>query len=350
MKLTTEPSFAMRDFTISMMGHSAFQYLYSGLELGLFELLFGKPGRTRDDIADSLQLEDLPGRCLLFGLTALGLIRKYDEVYSNSVLIDDICRAGKLDFVKKVARFQALIVYPGQLDFLESLHLNSNVGLRRFRGEESHLYARLTDDPVLQKVFFEFMSAWSAEALPLLVDAVDFGSCRRLVDVGGGDGTIAVGLAEAYPHLRVQLLDSPRVCALAQERIASHGLTERVQVVSRDAFKGDFPTDSDCFLFAHFMVIWSPEENIALLKKAYEALPSGGRVVIFNSMASDEEDGPLFAALDSAYFMAVPAAGGLIYSRKDYTAWLEVAGFRETLNMLCESWWSPHGVVVGVKS
>lgn len=349
MTLASDSPESVRNLTLYMMGHSAFQYLYSGLELGLFELLLQNPDMRREDIASKLKLEELPSRCLLFGLTALGLVTKTKGVYSNSAFITDACNAGKLDLLKKVSRFQALIVYPGQLDFLESLYFNSNVGLRRFRGEGSHLYARLTEDPVLQKVFFEFMSAWSAEALPLLLESVDFGSSRRLVDVGGGDGTISVGLAEAYPNLEVQLLDSPHVCALAQERIARHGLTSRVHAVSKDVFTEEFPSDFDCFLFVHFMVIWSPEENIALLKKAFDALPSGGQVVIFSGMASDDESGPLFAALDSAYFMAVPAAGGLIYTRKEYRAWLEVAGFRQTLSMPCKSWWSPHGVVVGVK-
>lgn len=339
----------MRSLTLCMMGHSAFQYLYSGLELGLFDLLHRNPGLRREEIAAEVKLSELPIRCLLFGLTALGLVGKADGAYANSAFVSDLCSAGKLDFLTKVSRFQALIVYPGQLDFLESLHLNRNVGLRRFRGEGSHLYSRLSEDPILQEVFFDFMGAWSFEALPLLLENVDFSDCRRLVDVGGGDGTIAVGIAESYAHIEIRLLDSPRVCALAQERIARHGLTDRVQAVSKDVFKESFPSDVDCFLFVHFMVIWSPEENRQLLKKAYEALPSGGRVVIFNSVASDEEDGPLFAALDSAYFMAIPAAGGFIYPRKEYATWLEAAGFRLTLRASCNSWWSPHGVVVGVK-
>ena len=79
-------------------------------------------------------------------------------------------------------------------------------------------------------------------------------------------------------------------------------------------FVDPFPTGMDCVLFAHQLVIWTPEQNTALFAgKAHAALDPGGRVVIFNSMSNDEGDGPLVAALDSVYFAALPAEGGMIY-------------------------------------
>jgi hypothetical protein len=340
---------SMRDMTLCLMGHSAFQYLYAGLELGLFELLHRSPWSKREDVASALQLDDIPVRCLLMGVTALGFLRQSGEGYANDPLVDDLCQRGKLDLLLKISRFQAEIVYPGQIDFLESLRSNQNAGLQRFKGEGAHLYDRIAQTPALQKTFFEFMSAWSAESVPLLLSAVDFGDRRVVCDVGGGDATISIALAQAHPHLAIRLLDLPAGCALAQERIREQGLTDRIQTECRDVFASELPKGCDCVLFAHFLVIWSPEENIGLLKKAYEALPPGGQVVVFNSMSSDQGDGPLFAALDSAYFMAIPARGGLIYPFKDYESWLATAGFEDIRRVRDESWWTPHGVVTGRK-
>lgn len=344
------PTLSKRDFTLCMMGHSAFQYIYAALELSLFDLLFHKPGLTRKDIAEMLQLDYLPIRCLLLGLTALGFLQKSEDRYFNTVFVDELHKNNKFDLLLKFSRFQAKIVYPGQIDFLDSLRSNRNAGLQRFAGSGKDLYTRIAEDPSLQSIFFEFMSAWSAESLPLLLAGVDLREVRQITDVGGGDATIAVGLAQAYPHLKVKLIDIPSVCSLAQNRISASGLADRVQALNRNVFEEDFPSDSDCFLFAHFLVIWSPEENIKLLRKAYSALPQGGRVIIFNSMASDDEDGPLFAALDCAYFIAVPSQGGLIYSQRDYEMWLEMAGFREIQSVPCKSWWTPHRIVVGIKN
>src|SRR4051794_11192919 len=73
--------------TTYMMGHSAFQLLFSGLELGLFALLYQKPGLNRQAIARSLGLEDHAARCLLFGLAAMGLLKKSADGYANSDII-----------------------------------------------------------------------------------------------------------------------------------------------------------------------------------------------------------------------------------------------------------------------
>lgn len=343
-------SLSVHDLTLCMMGHSAFQYLYAGLELGVFNLLYKKTKLSREEIARDLNLEEIPNRCLLFGLSALKFIQHKNETYTNSELINEIIKNDKIDLLIKVSRFQAYIVYLGQIDFLESIKTNQNVGLRRFAGVENELYSRIASDPLLHKVFFDYMSAWSKESLPLLLESVDFSESRMIADVGGGDATISIALAQTYSQLSVKLLDIEAGKIPAQEKINRNNLNDRIQPLLCNVFTDEFPKDCDCFLYAHFLVIWSPEENIRLLKKTYDALPKGGKVVIFNSMASDNEDGPLFAALDSAYFMAIPSQGGLIYSMKDYEKWLKTAGFNEISRVFCESWWSPHGAIVAFKS
>ena len=69
-------------------------------------------------------------------------------------------------------------------------------------------------------------------------------------------------------------------------------------------------------------------QNLSLMRRVYDALPRGGEVVIFSSISSDDGDGPLMAALDSAYFVAVPCEGGMIHSWSDYKECLIEAGFR----------------------
>ena len=89
------------------------------------------------------------------------------------------------------------------------------------------------------------------------------------------------------------------------------------------------------------------EENQLLLKRAHDALPKGGRVIIFNMMANDDDSGPLATALGSPYFLSVATGEGMLYSWSDYEACLAQAGFTQT-----ERFELPrsHGVLVGTKS
>ncbi|GAA3414850.1 methyltransferase [Streptosporangium vulgare] len=75
-----------------------------------------------------------------------------------------------------------------------------------------------------------------------------------------------------------------------------------------DIFNDPYPEGHDAVLFANQLVIWSPEQNRDLLRKAHAALPEGGRVMVFNVMSGDTGDGPLYSALDNAYFATLTRA------------------------------------------
>jgi hypothetical protein len=347
-KIEAEDSLTMGDLGLLLFGHAAFQYLNAGCELGVFEILSQHPGLTKAELEKRLGLQTQPTRCLMFGLTALKLLVKSEDSYRNSSIVERFFSERKWKEFHDVVRFEAQIVYSGQADFVESLRKNTNVGLRHIPGSSKNLYERFGENSELQKVFYEYMSSWSRLSNPLLLQNVDFSSMKSAVDMGGGDATNAIAIAEAYPELKITLIDIPPNCELARRRIAAHALSDRITVVEGDMFVNEFPTGHDCFLFIHQLVIWPLEVNTSLLTRAYEALEPGGRVLIFNSISSDDEDSPVMAALDSVYFVSIPAEGGMIYAWKEYEQCLRDAGFSEIQRIECD-FWTPHGIILATK-
>src|SRR5687768_12922625 len=134
-------------------GHTAFQLLWAGIELDLYDKLSIRPAQTLDELAQSLKLALQPARILLIGLTALGIIRLENERYYNAQLTEERMVKGKPGYAGAILGWQAHIVYPGMMDFVRSLKESRNVGLTRFPGTESNLYGRLTHDKTLEKVF-----------------------------------------------------------------------------------------------------------------------------------------------------------------------------------------------------
>lgn len=333
-------------FALIIMGHSAFQLLWSGMQLDIFDFLSKNPGASRAEIAEKTGLQPQPARVLLTGLAALKLLLKDGDSYRNSGIADELLVRNRPGNMVDVAGWQAHIVYPGLLDFLESLKHNTNVGLRRFPGEEDNLYQRLAHDPFLEKVFHDAMSSLSLAANAMLVEKVDFSTVRHLVDAGGGDATNAITLARAHPHLRITVFDAPTVCERATANIAAAGLSERIDAYPGDFFKRDFPPGIDCILFAHMMTIWTLEKDTELLRVAHGALPLGGRVILFNMMGNDSEDGPLSTALGSPYFLAIATGQGMLHSWRDYEQCLNAAGFLQTQRLALPR---DHGVLTGVK-
>lgn len=336
-------------FSMILFGHAAFQYLNAGCELGLFELLAEKGPLTTNDIRTALDLEERAGDILLLGCASLGLIHREGPTCRLSAEINDLMDRGEWSHIVNTVAFEQHIVYEGQADFTESLRHNTNVGLRRIPGEGEGLYRRLSRNRNLEEVFYRYMRSWSQLANDHLVRHLDLSGARTLLDCGGGDAVNATALAQANPHLRVTVLEIPESVAVAEEGIHAAGLADRVTVLSTDILSDDFPTGFDCVLFAHQLVIWTPEENTALLRKAHAALAPGGRVAVFNSMSDDTGDGPLIAALDSVYFAVLPAEGGMIYPWSRHEASMRAAGFTD-LRRIPLPTWTPHGILIGTKA
>ena len=338
----------MDDLVLLLYGHSAFQNLYAGCELGVFELLWKNPDLSQTEIAQHLQLEAYPTKALLLGLTALKLIQKVGDQYRNSLVIQMLFLENTWKEFYDVVLFEAKIVYRGSIDYVESLKQNRNVGLRQFQGQGPDLYNRLHEDPGLDKVFYNFMGSWSKLVTPLWLKKIDFSHFESVVDVGGGDATNSIALAEAFPNVKITLMDIPDSCKIAQSHIDQKQLTDRIKVMGGDIFVDEFPKDQDCFLFIHVLVIWSLDKNTSLLRRAYQALKPGGSLIIFNMMTSDQEDGPLMAALDSSYFVSIPHEGGMIYSWSDYEQCLRDAGFSQ-MKRIYSDFWAPSGIIVATK-
>ena len=216
-------------FLVIALGHTGFQLLWAGIELGLYDLLSKHPESTFDKIAAALNLEPQPTRILLTGLTALRIIKKHGQQYTNATITEQMLVSDRPDSFAPVLGWQRYIVYEGLLDFVESLKKNDNIGLQRFPGQGSTLYERLVNDPFREKVFQDAMSALSHQANRCLLNLVELESIRHLVDAGGGNAANAIVLCTNYPNMNVSIFDLESVCKIAKQNIENKGLSDRIK-------------------------------------------------------------------------------------------------------------------------
>ncbi len=232
--------------------------------------------------------------------------------------------------------------------FYDAILANKNVGLSIFEGSEPTLYERLAHTPELETIFQDAMQTISRErnVNAALAAAVDFSPYEHLVDVGGGNAENIITLARKYPALRASVFDSPSVCHIAKANIQAAGLSGQLDTIVGNCFTDPFPQGFDCMLFCHFFTIWSEEQNLAILRKCYTSLPTGGSVVVFNMMQHDDETGPLRATLGSPYFLTLATGVGMLYTWSEYKAWMKEAGFATVTTKVLPN---HHGVIIGTK-
>ncbi|MDF2231488.1 methyltransferase [Albimonas sp. CAU 1670] len=121
---------------------------------------------------------------------------------------------------------------------------------------------------------------------------------RRLMDVGGGDGTFLETAARRLPRLRGTLVDLPPVAAQAEARFARAGLGARLEARGGDMLAAPLPQGADAASLVRVLYDHDAPAARVILARVFAALPPGGRVIVAEPMAG----GPRPDRVGDAYF------------------------------------------------
>lgn len=199
-------------------------------------------------------------------------------------------------------------------------------------------------DPARLRQFLQGMTGISLGAARVIAQQFPWREYRTFVDVGGAQGALPVQVALAHPHLQGINFDLPVVGPIFEEYATSFGLKDRLQFQAGDFFQDALPA-ADVLVMGHILHDWDLSTKHLLIRKAYEALPSGGALLIYEALIDDERRHNAFGLLMSLN-MLIETRGGFDYTGGDCSTWLREAGFRQTR---VEHLLGPDSMVVGVK-
>lgn len=124
----------------------------------------------------------------------------------------------------------------------------------------------------------------------------DFTLIRRVLDVGAGSGCFMIAAAQKHPHLRCTIMELPAMCEVAQEYIKAGEVSEHVDTVPVDMFRQPWPKGYDALFFSNIWHDWNFQTCRWLAARTFEALPSGGRIMLHEMLLDDDGAGPVTAA------------------------------------------------------
>ncbi|KDP21023.1 hypothetical protein JCGZ_21494 [Jatropha curcas] len=141
--------------------------------------------------------------------------------------------------------------------------------------------------PEFNQLFNEAMACDSRMMNLVIRDCKQiFEGVNSLVDVGGGNGSLARIISEAFPDMKCTVLDLPQV-------IANLEGTKNLSYVGGDMFK-HIPS-GDCIILKLILHGWSDDECLTILKKCKEAISSkgkGGKLVVIDLVINEKKDEP----------------------------------------------------------
>ena len=163
---------------------------------------------------------------------------------------------------------------------------------------------------------------------PVIAAALDLPDDRplRVIDVGGCHAAYSLALARRCPRLTATVFELPAVVPHARAIIAQAGLADRVSVQEGDFQREELGAGYDMALVFGVLNGEPPAGRPALIRKVYDCLNPGGRIVLRDSVLDDDRAGPPEAAIFALQMLLATESGGLD-TRGDWAAWLAAAGF-----------------------
>jgi hypothetical protein len=296
--------------------------LLTGAELDIFTRL-AEPASSMD-LAEKQRWHERPLTVLLDGLTAMGLLIKKDGLYRTENGLLPFLRSDSPRTVLPMIRHAATI-WKNWSNLTPII--TETGGVERIPGS--------FDDPNDQKAFIGAMHVVGSMHAPKVIEAINPGSARRLIDVGGGSGTYTIAFLQACPEMSATLFDLPEVVEMGRERITKASLMDRVTVAAGNFYTEALPPGHDLALVSAIIHMNSTEQNIGLYEKIFDALVPGGRIVIRDHVMKPDHTAPKSGAL-FAVNMLVGTPGGGTYTYDEIKTGLTAAGF-ENVNLIQES-------------
>ena len=312
-------------------GFWASKILLTAVDFQLFTMLAEKRTMRAKEIKDTwgLKCTDRNVYDFLDALTVFGFLQREGvldtAVYSNTADTDAFLDKNKPSYIGGILEMMNNRLY----GFWGNLGEGLLTGLPQNEAKRSEdFFGLIYSDPEKLKEFTNAMSGIQMGNFTTFAQKFDFAKYKTLVDVGGSAGLLSLMVAKHNPNMHCISFDLPQVEPIANATIQQFGLADCVKTAIGDFFTMPIP-NADVVVMGNILHDWNEENKIALMKKAYDALPANGAFVAIEGIIDDERKQNVFGMMMSLN-MLIETGTGFDYTFADFKKWANVAGFKST--------------------
>jgi hypothetical protein len=321
-------------------GFRAAKVLLSAVELDVFTVLAEGPFGL-DSLRARVGISERGARDFFDALVALGLIERdpgghYRNTAESEFYLDrqkPTYIGGELDYVNARA-------YPHWHLLTTAL----KTGMPQSEASHASYFPALHANQAKLELFANAMMAGATSAGRAIAARFPWHQYRTLVDVGAAQGSLLVQIAMVHLHLAGGGFDLPTMQPLFERYVQEHGLGHALRFHGGNFLQDPLPS-ADVLIFGRVLHNWDLAIKRSLLRKAYEALPTGGSIIVFERLIDDERRRNVGGLLASLH-MLIMTEGGFDFSAADCMGWMRDIGFRD---LRVEQLTGTHSMVVGTK-
>jgi hypothetical protein len=248
-------------------------------------------------IAQHLNLSQRGTQAILSTCCALKLVKKDHNTFKLTTLAET--------YLLK----ESPLWYGGVLeDLIENNFMTSLTTLRTaFETDQPQICERdhfktANHTPKIAANFLKLMHSKSSAPASVWPPMVDLSHTNTMLDIGGGAGTHSIYACLHWPHMEAIVFDLEFACRGAAKFIANLGLEHQITTMAKDMWTDPFP-QADVHFYSDILHDWPLERGQFLLRKSYEALPVGGRIMLHERLFMEDKSGPLSTAAYNVMMM-----------------------------------------------
>jgi acetylserotonin O-methyltransferase len=300
--------------------------MFAAVSLGVFEALASGP-KSPTDLAHDLRADPDALERLLDACVGLQLIRKQGDRYENAPVATAYLTQ------TSPYRLTGYITYSNDVFWKLWGNLEDAVreGTHRWGqtyGLEGAIFAHFFRTEGAKREFLMGMHGQGVISSPHVVGAFDLSRFRRLVDLGGATGHLAMAACRRWAELRAVVFDLPEALPLAREVVGASPVADRIEFVAGDFFADPLP-EGDVFALGRILHDWGEKKILRLLGRIHHRLPQGGAVLIAEKLLLEDRTGPGWAQMQDLNMLV--CTEGKERTLAEYEALLERVGFGEVI-------------------
>jgi len=315
--------------------------LLSAIEIGVFTEL-ARGAQHADALTARLGLHTRSARDFLDALVALGFLERSGDAYANTSETDLFLDRTKPSYIGGILEMANTRLYGFWGRLTEALRTGQPQNEVKSGGPG--LFEELSADPARLKGFLAAMTGLSHGSNMTIARTFPWKNYKTFVDVGTAQGDLAAQIALANPQLTGIGFDLAQAGPIFHDYTTAVGAAGQLTFVAGDFFNDALPS-ADVVLMGHILHDWDLPTKKMLIAKAYDAIPPGGALVVYEAIIDDERSKNAFGLLMSLN-MLIETPGGFDYTGADCSAWMKEAGFSSTR---IEPLVGPDSMVIGIK-
>lgn len=300
-----------------IQGFGNYWLLVAAIDLGVFDTLSRLGPTGVESVATAIDAPITHTRFLLDGLVAIGMIEQYRDRYELGELGERYLASDGPASMSDLVR-----VAPGPLENWSDLATTIR------RGRPAH---PIEDDPVafyrplVEATFATILRA--ATRADLKIGYSRSVASPRVLDLGAGGAPWAIAMLNACSGATAVVNDLPGVIDVAVDRVASHGLSDRVEFRAGDFHTIDLePEHYDYVVLGHVCRTEGETGARHLIERAMRALRPEGRLVLSDYFPDNTRTYNPFGVLMGVTMMAATERG-FTFTHEQFVTWLRDAGF-----------------------